>query len=87
MIRGGTLLLSAILFGISFLIAPGLSQWCLTVSLMSFLTVLFFAFEGGVRSAALDKSEPAADKALESDAKEAKDRQEESRRRSQGRNS
>ena len=86
-IRGGTLLLSAILFGISLLNTPGLSEWCLTASLMSFLTVVFLAPGAGVRSTTLDKSEPAAEKALESDAKEAKDRQEESLRRSQGRNS
>ncbi|MCH7958517.1 MAG: zf-HC2 domain-containing protein [Candidatus Hydrogenedentes bacterium] len=85
-IRGGTLLLSAILFGMSLLIAPGLSKWCLTASLMSFLTVLFLAPGVGVISTSLDKSEPAADKALESNAKEARDRQEESWRRSQGRN-
>ncbi|MCH7958925.1 MAG: zf-HC2 domain-containing protein [Candidatus Hydrogenedentes bacterium] len=84
--RGGTLLLSVILFCISLAIAPGLSEWFLTASLMSFLTVLFLAVGGGARSATLDKSEPVSEKTPESNAEGAEELREESRRRSQGRN-
>lgn len=83
-LRGGTLLLSALLFGASFLSAPMLSAWCLTTSLMSFLAVLFFESKDSAGTTLLERNESVREESTESNALEDENPQKKSDRHAQG---